>query len=110
MAGYEADLGRVPPGDRRRTWASGDDWVTLVETAESRRLLTRRITAFRRVGELHRGSEEVHRLRLHERSHIVSDVERAGFDAEVLDGCGRTSMLAGRVGFLAVKPAGSSHD
>jgi len=97
--------GMVPPGERLRACAEGDDWATLVETTESRRVLTRRITAFRRAGSAYRRSEEVHRLRLYDRVQLAADLERTGFAVEVLKGYGRMPMLPGRVGFLAEKLA-----
>ena len=61
-----AEPGRVPGTGIGRTYFEGDDWAVLVTNEEDRRrrLLTRRITSFRRVGELYRRDQEVHRQRL----------------------------------------------
>src|SRR5256885_9767528 len=60
------DLAGPGRGQPARSFVAGPDWAVLVEKAESGRMLTRRITTFRRVGRLYRRGEEVHRLRLHE--------------------------------------------
>ncbi len=102
--------GLVPAGQTRRSYSDGGDWAVLLEAAEDRgrRLLTRRITVFRRVGggdlDLYRRTDETHRLRLYERERVTADLEGAGFRVRVLGGYGRLQMLPGRVGFLAVKP------
>jgi hypothetical protein len=67
--------------------------------------LTRRITNFRKVGELYRRDHEVHRLRLMSRSEVASWLEEIGFRVEVLGGYGAVEFSPGRVGFLARKPA-----
>ena len=57
-----AEPGRVPGGNVGRNHFEGDGWALLVTNQENRRrrLLTRQITSFRRIGELYRRDEEVH--------------------------------------------------
>ena len=89
-----------------QSFVEGTDWAVLVEKQAdaSRRLLTRRIVGFRRLGKLYRRSEEFHHLRLHDRAEIMALLAQAGFRARVLHGYGKQHNLPGRVGFLAVKP------
>jgi hypothetical protein len=51
-----------------------------------RRLLTRRITTFRRVGRHYRRGEEVHRMRLIPAAEAAARLRRAGFSARILRG------------------------
>lgn len=89
-----------------QSFLEGTDWAVLVEKQAdaSRRLLTRRIVGFRRLGKLYRRNEEFHHLRLHDRDEIMALLAQAGFRARVLHGYGKQRNLPGRVGFLAVKP------
>src|SRR5213083_2321791 len=61
---FQLPFGREPGPGPQRSYREGDDWVVLVAAQEDHKLLTRRITIFRRVGELYRRDYEVHRLRL----------------------------------------------
>ncbi len=96
--------GRAPRAPLRRH-GLGPDWATLVEIEEDgeRRELTRRITAFRRAGRLYRLSEEIHRLRLYERSEVLSDLAAAGFRARALRGYGGFRLPARHAAFLATR-------
>jgi SAM-dependent methyltransferase len=101
-----AEPGRVPGGGPRRTYVEGEDWVALVTAEEDRRrgLLTRRITSFRRVGELYRRDLETHRLRLLRRSELASELRGLGFRVRFLSGYGPSQFAPGHVGFLAGRP------
>jgi SAM-dependent methyltransferase len=101
-----AEPGRVPGRGPRRAYAQGEDWAVLVTAEEDRRrgLLTRRITSFRRVGELYRRDQETHRLRLLRRSEVASELRGLGFQVRVLRGYGPSRFVPGHVGFLASKP------
>jgi SAM-dependent methyltransferase len=101
-----AEPGRVPGGGPRRTYAEGEDWAVLVTAEEDRRrrLLTRRITSFRRVGEHYRRDQETHRLRLLGRSEMVSELRGLGFRVRLLPGYGPSRFAPGHIGFLAGKP------
>ncbi|MFO0949732.1 MAG: class I SAM-dependent methyltransferase [Isosphaeraceae bacterium] len=101
-----AEPGRVPGTGPRRTFTEGDGWAVLVTAEEDREhgLLTRRITSFRRVGELYRRDEETHRLRLIRRSELAREVRGTGFRVRILSGYGPSRFAPGHVGFLAGKP------
>ena len=98
----EPGVASDPP---QRRYMEGQDWAILLEVCEDRkrRLLTRRITSFRRIGKLYRRSEEIHRLHLHERSDLLRGLNRAGFQAETLDGYGRFRFSTAHTGFVARK-------
>ncbi len=101
-----AEPGRVPPPGILKNHTEGQDWAVLVSAEEDsgRRLLTRRITSFRRVGDLYRRDYEVHHLRLFPRSEVVRYLENAGFDVEGLAGYGELRFAHRHAGFLASKP------
>jgi SAM-dependent methyltransferase len=96
------------PRDAQCSFRMGADWAVLVvsETDQRRRLLTRRITSFRKVGQLYQRTEETHVLRLCDRSQLAAQLRAAGFRVRTLAAYGRLPMLPGRVGFLARKPGG----
>ena len=84
----------------------GTDWAVLVEVDEDTRTnrLTRRITSFRKVGELYTRDEEVHRLQLYRRSEITKELREAGFRVRTVHAYGDQPMIEGCVGFVARKP------
>ena len=90
----------------RQKHREGKDWAVLVEVDEDPRtnLLTRRITSFRKVGELYRRAEETHRLQLYHRSEVANQLRETGFQVKTLSGYGRQPMIEGCVGFVARKP------
>jgi SAM-dependent methyltransferase len=83
----------------------GPDWTIAlrVEASGDGRRVVRRIVTFRRVGRLHRRTEEIHRLRLYRRADLASDLRRAGFAVRVLPGFGRTPLGPGRAAVVARK-------
>jgi SAM-dependent methyltransferase len=102
-----AGPGSAPHEAPRRGHNEGDGWVVLV-TAQSdprQRVLTRRITSFRQVGDgLYRRDDEVHRLRLILRPEVARQLREAGFRVRALSAYGALPFLPGRFGFLARKP------
>jgi SAM-dependent methyltransferase len=98
--------GLVSEGSPQRRFLEGPGWAILLEVREEgkRRILTRRITCFRQLGKLFRRSEEVHRLHLYERSELLAELRRAGFQAQVLGGYGRFRFAPKHAGLLARKP------
>jgi SAM-dependent methyltransferase len=102
-----AGPGRAGGIGPRRSSFEGDDWAVLVTTEEDRRrgLLTRRITSFRKVGELYRREQEVHHLRLYGSAEMAAQLSAAGFRARLLRGYGPLRFPRGLAGFLAGKPS-----
>jgi SAM-dependent methyltransferase len=90
----------------RQRHKQGDDWAVIVEVDEDRSTdrLTRRITSFRRVGELYARDEEVHRLQLYSRSEVANELRAAGFRVRTVRAYGEQTMIEGCVGFVARKP------
>jgi len=101
-----AEPGRVPGPGPRRTYMEGDDWAVLVTSEEDgrHRTMTRRITTFRRVGELYRRDQEVHRQRLMTRSDVARQLRSIGFRVRILRGYGRLKFGLGHGGLMARKP------
>jgi SAM-dependent methyltransferase len=87
--------------------AQGKDWAVLldVKSDPEKHSLERRIIAFRKVGNLYRRSEVVHRLQLWPRKVITRELRLAGFRVRVLPGYGKLKFPGGIAGFLARKPA-----
>jgi SAM-dependent methyltransferase len=88
-----------------RSFREGDDWACLVEYLhdEASRQLTRRIVTFRRIGELYRRHEELHRQQLYERAAVADMLRSLGFGVEVLSSYGAAPFPPGLVGFVARK-------
>jgi SAM-dependent methyltransferase len=98
--------GQVLAGDIQKRYSEGPDWAILLEVREEakRKVLERRIISFRRVGRLYRRSEEIHRLNLYTRKQLLAELNRVGFQAQVLSGYGRFRFTRAHAGFLARKP------
>jgi hypothetical protein len=97
--------GRVPGLGPPRSFTIDRDCAVLVESSEKGRVLTRRITTFRRVGGAYRRADEVHRLRLHAPAEVLAALRRAGFRARTLAGYGSVRFPRGLVGYVATRPA-----
>ena len=85
----------------------GADWVVLIDVEEEQtaRRLTRRITFFRKVGELYRRGHETHVLQLYTRSDMATALRHVGFLVRTLHAYGQYPLLKGCAGFVARKPA-----
>jgi len=90
----------------RQKHKEGADWAVLVEVDEDTRTnrLTRRITSFRKAGELYTRDEEVHRLQLYRRSEVAKQLRDVGFRVRTVRAYGDQPMIEGCVGFIARKP------
>lgn len=96
---------RAQSGGAQRTFTEGADWAVLAETEHdsARDLLIRRITTFRKLGELYRRDFEIHGLQLVDPEHITKSLHAAGFSVRVLDRYGPFVLPKGLVAFLAKK-------
>lgn len=92
-----------PKREPARSYREGDGWAVLAESqVDARRnFLTRKITSFRRVGELYRRDEETHRLRLLWPDVVKEMLKGAGFRVRVLSRYGEFRFPPGWAGFLA---------
>jgi len=100
----------ITPGEPSlagRTWASGKDWVVLVETTENQaeRTLIRNIETFRRVGKVYRRSREVHRVRLFDTKWLCDQLASYGFAIETARSYGAYKLPPRRHAFFATKLA-----
>jgi SAM-dependent methyltransferase len=88
----------------KRIYLTGKDWAILFEATcdRKKKILTRNMVTFRKVGAYYRRSKEVHHVRVLNRSLIRRKLERAGFRVRYLQSYGRMPMLPGRLGFLAL--------
>ncbi len=89
----------------RQAFREGDDWAVLVTVAEDRerRLLTREITTFRKVGDLYRRDYELHRQRLYEPAAMAARLRAVGFRVRRLAAYGPLRLARGHAAFLARK-------
>ena len=96
-----------PDATPQRRFLEGPDWAILLEVREdpARRILTRQIVSYRRIGKLYRRSEETHRLHLYDGQELVSELSRAGFAAQLLHGYGSFRFTPAHAALLARKPA-----
>jgi SAM-dependent methyltransferase len=90
----------------RQKHIEGPDWTVLIEVDEDARTdqLTRQITLFRKIGELYRRDQEVHRLQLYKRADVAKELRRVGFRVRTLYAYGDQAMIKGCVGLIARKP------
>jgi SAM-dependent methyltransferase len=92
-----------------RTYApksiGGADWALVVRADVDRagRMLTRRITTFRKIGGAYRRSREVHRVRIYSRADIARLLAAAGLRATMGRSYGRYRLMAGDVAVVAEK-------
>jgi SAM-dependent methyltransferase len=102
--------GELADGTAARVFAEGDGWLVAVDKAEDRRrrVLTRRIVTFRRMGRLYRRAEEVHRLRLVDAAAVLRTLRSVGFRARAVRAYGARALPPARVGFVARKAKGRS--
>lgn len=102
-----AEPGQVAPGTVAKSFTEGTDWVVLVEKEEDadQKILTRRISTFRRTGEYYRRSDEVHRQRLYEPSEIAGELRGVGFEVQTSRSYGRYRLPEAHTAFVARKPA-----
>ncbi len=99
----------IGPGRERgmpqKRWRQGEDWATLVDVEEySDHTLTRKITSFRRVGDMYRKDEEVHKLRLYNSADIAEWLRSTGFTVRVMRGYGAMRFTQAHAAFAARKP------
>ncbi len=65
--------------------------------------LTREITTFRKVGDLYRHSEEIHRLRLIPTHDLLDQLQGLGLEVQTFHRYDNLQLPPGLVGFLAHK-------
>jgi len=93
----------------RRTYPpksiGGADWALVIRADADRagRVLTRRITTFRKFGRTYRRSHEVHRVRIYSRDDIARLLSAAGFRSTMRRWYGRHRLMAGDVAVVAEK-------
>jgi SAM-dependent methyltransferase len=99
--------GQVPPGTTARGFRMGEDWAALSEREEDlgRGTMERRIVSFRKVGELYRRTDEVHRVRLYDPSSMSAQLEQVGFRSEKMQAYGDLPLAENHTAFVASKPA-----
>ena len=97
--------GQIKPGVTAKGFTEGEDWIVMVEKQEVKKILTRRIISFRKVGKLYRRETELHRQRLYKSIDVAKELRRAGFRVRVIRSYGRYPLPKAHAAFIARKPA-----
>lgn len=84
----------------------GDDWACLVELQHDLRneRLIRKITSFRKIGDLYRRHEETHTLQLYRGAMLARMLRDIGFRVKLVRGYGKQRFPPAVVGLVARKP------
>lgn len=93
------------PAHTTRTFTERPDWAVLTEVSEDGGVLTRRITTFRRSGDLYRRDVETHRQHLISPDEIEAELRACGFGVERVGAYDDTRFTSGVHGFNARKPS-----
>jgi SAM-dependent methyltransferase len=101
-----AGQARAPLNSAQRTFREGPDWAVLMEAECDREhfLLTRRITTFRKLGQLYRRDFETHQLQLVEPEVVTASLRQVGFCVRTLSCYASLPLPEGLIGYLAKKP------
>jgi len=95
-----AGPGRVPK--RTQTlFKETEDWAVGVHLEEDGQRLIRRISSFRKVGDVYRRDFEEHRQRLYRPAEMMRLLRDAGFSVRRLSAYGKQRFGPGHAGFLA---------
>ena len=86
-----------------QAWRSGPTWTVLVRVSERRRVLTREIVTFRKIGRRYRRGAERHHLSVRPASAVVADLRRVGFHVTTARGYGHLELPVRRLAFVARK-------
>lgn len=97
--------GRAGPGAITRAFREGPDWACMYSVQEDteKRLLTRNITSFRKVGEHYRRDEAMHRLRLYAPAELRAMLTEQGFRVQVFKTYGALKFPKRHAAYLAEK-------
>jgi SAM-dependent methyltransferase len=95
-----AERRTYPPKSR-----GGSDWAIVLRADfdERTRVLSRRMTMFRKSGGSYRRSAETHRVRVYSREEIAGALRDAGFTVRMRRSFGRVRLIAGDVAVVAVR-------
>jgi SAM-dependent methyltransferase len=93
--------------ERTQAFAEGADWACLVDYRhdDAQQQLTRRIVTFRKVGDVYRRHEEIHRQQLFDQASIMTMLESVGFHASTVRSYGDYALADHVLGVMARKPA-----
>lgn len=97
----------VVPGDAPvRRYREAEDWAVLVELSEDHATnrLARRITSFRKVGDLYRRDAETHEVQLYRPTDLERLLRSLGFRVTRIRGYGTYRFRPCHAGLLARKP------
>jgi SAM-dependent methyltransferase len=101
-----AEPGQIPGETRRRGWTLGEDWAMLMEAREDKRrhTLTRKMTSFRKTGNLYRRTDENHMVRLYRAQDLEGDLRGIGFLTKVNRSYGAMRLRTATAAIHALKP------
>jgi SAM-dependent methyltransferase len=89
----------------KQAFREGKDWACLVEFDHdaAKRVLSRRIVTFRKIGAAYRRHEETHRQRLYEAASVARMLRGVGFRVQVVRRYGTHALPQRVAGFIARK-------
>jgi hypothetical protein len=92
---------------RTQAFRDEDGWACLVELQHDvrKRQLARRIVTFRKIGDVYRRCEELHRQQLYEGSAVAHMLRKIGFRVRTVRSYGEYVFPKKLVGVIARKPA-----
>ncbi|MDJ0734129.1 MAG: class I SAM-dependent methyltransferase [Nostocaceae cyanobacterium] len=98
-----AESGQVSNGISKH-FTEGENWIVLVEKQEDiqAKILTRRIITLRQVGEHYRRDDEIHYLRLYERTEIAKELLQIGFQVKIMNNYGQFNLPKAHAAFIAL--------
>jgi hypothetical protein len=97
--------GQVRPRQVLKRQALEEDWAVLVQSEEDDEgRLSRRITSFRKAGELYRRTDETHTIQLFTAPQLRDSLTNAGFASRLLRGYGAFRLSRRHAVLVARKP------
>jgi SAM-dependent methyltransferase len=97
----------IESGERRHyapKIRGGDDWALVAQAGLARdgRVITRRLTMFRKVRGTYRRSRETHHVRVYSRDEMAAALARAGFVGAMRRSFGKYRLMTGDVAVVAM--------
>ncbi len=101
-----AEPGQLSTASPVKTFTEGEDWLVLVEKSEdtTQAILTRRIITLRRVGEMYRRDDEIHRLQLYLSQTLAQQLMQLGFETHCQTHYGDFLLPSAHTVLVARKP------
>ena len=99
------DLLQPHATEKTQGFTEGEDWLVIYQKEEDcqQKLLTRRITTFRKQGNYYQRDDETHRACLYEVAEIIDRLSQAGFQVQTQNNYGNFYLSPSHTVFVAQK-------